>query len=101
MVITMKNLVKKLPDTPGIYIFRDARRNILYIGKATSLKTRVASYFRRDLMETRGPIIVGMVETAKNVDFMKTDSVLEALILEAHLIKKHQPPDNTKEKDNK
>lgn len=106
----MQKLTKKLPDTPGVYIFRGAKRpnargarasEILYIGKATSLHTRVASYFRGDLMETRGPIVVGMVEVAKSVDFVETDSVLEALILEAHLIKKHQPPYNTKEKDNK
>lgn len=93
---------RKLPIGPGIYIFRGKRASdILYIGKATSLHTRVASYFRRDLMETRGPIIVGMVETAKEVDYIETDSVLEALILEVALIKKHQPPYNTKEKDNK
>src|SRR3990167_7275136 len=97
----MKKLNKKLPDHPGVYIFRGPKREILYIGKATSLKSRVASYFRRNLMETRGPIIVGMVEVAKTVDFIETDSVLEALILEAHLIKKHQPSFNTKEKDNK
>lgn len=97
----MHKLTKKLPDHPGVYIFRGAKREILYIGKATSLRTRVASYFRQDLIATRGPIIVGMVDAAKNVDSIETDSVLEALILEAHLIKKHQPPYNTKEKDNK
>jgi len=94
-------LIRKLPDHPGVYIFRGPKREILYIGKATSLKSRVASYFRRDLIATRGPILVGMVEAAKSVDHVETDSVLEALILEAHLIKKHQPPFNTKEKDNK
>lgn len=97
----MKLLAKKLPDSPGVYLFRGAKREILYVGKATSLRSRVASYFQRDLIETRGPIIVGMVEAAKNIDFIETDSVLEALILEAHFIKKHQPPYNTKEKDNK
>ncbi len=97
----MKKLEKKIPSTPGVYIFRGTGREILYIGKATSLHTRVQSYFRSDLVSTRGPIIVGLVETAKNVDFIETDSVLEALILEAHLIKKHQPPYNTKEKSNK
>ena len=95
------NLSKKPPDTPGIYIFKGPKREYFYIGKATSLRTRVASYFRRDLIATRGPIIVGMVESAKSVDYIETDSVLEALILEAHLIKKHQPTYNTKEKDNK
>lgn len=106
----VNKITTKLPNSPGVYIFRgyvqDAnhlirRRAILYIGKATSLRTRVASYFRRELITTRGPIIVGMVEVAKSVDYIETDSVLEALILEAHLIKKHQPPYNTKEKDNK
>ncbi|MEK7538406.1 MAG: GIY-YIG nuclease family protein [Patescibacteria group bacterium] len=97
----MKKLEKKLPAAPGIYIFRGSKRAILYIGKATSLHSRVSSYFRRDLMSTRGPIIVGMVEGATSIETIITDSVLEALILEAHLIKKHQPPYNTKEKDNK
>lgn len=97
MEITPKNL----PDRSGVYIFRGSRRSILYIGKATSLRSRVASYFRRNLISTRGPIIVGMVEAAKTIDFIETDSVLEALILEAHLIKKYQPAYNTKEKDNK
>ena len=97
----MKKLTKKLPDCPGVYIFRGPKRAIFYIGKATSLRTRVVSYFRSDLISTRGPIILGMIESAQTVDFIETDSVLEALILEAHLIKKHQPPYNTKEKDNK
>lgn len=97
----MQKLTKKLPGCPGVYIFRGPKREVFYIGKATSLKSRVASYFSHDLMGTRGPIIVGMVEESKTVDYIETDSVLEALILEAHLIKKHQPPYNTKEKDNK
>lgn len=97
----MEKLSRKLPSHPGVYIFRGKKREVLYIGKATLLNTRVASYFRKDLMLTRGPIIVGMIEAAKSVDFTETDSVLEALILEAHLIKKYQPPYNTKEKSNK
>lgn len=97
----MQKLTQKLPDRPGVYIFRGPKRAVLYIGKATSLKSRVASYFRRDLMATRGPLLVAMVDAATSVDFIETDSVLEALILEAHLIKKHQPIYNTKEKDNK
>lgn len=97
----MKKSPLKLPDTPGVYIFRGSRHAILYIGKATSLRSRVQSYFRRDLINARGPIIAGMVEIATNVQTIVTDSVLEALILEAHLIKKHQPPYNTKEKDDR
>lgn len=98
----MKKLsAKNLPDTTGVYLFRGPRRAILYVGKATSLKNRVQSYFRKDLMSARGPLIVAMMETLKSIDFIETDSILEALILETNLIKKHQPPYNTKEKDNK
>ncbi len=93
-------ILKKLPNSPGVYFFRKGRE-ILYIGKATSLKDRVKSYWSRDIVNTRGPLIVKMLEEASNVSFIKTDSVLEALILEAHQIKKHQPIYNTKEKDNK
>lgn len=91
----------KLPDAPGVYIFRNAKRKILYIGKATSLKSRVRSYFNTDIKNSRGPLIVKMLDEAHSVDWEETDSVLEALILEANLIKKHQPDYNTKEKDNK
>ncbi len=91
----------KIPDTPGVYFFLSNKGKILYIGKATSLRSRVRSYFTKDIENTRGPLIVQMLEIAKKVDFIKTDSVLEALILEASLIKKHKPKYNTKEKDNK
>jgi len=99
--MSIEQLVKKFPQTPGVYIFRDKKRKPLYIGKATSLRARVMSYLRSDLMQARGPLLVGMIESAQSVDYLETDSVLEALILEASLIKKHQPIYNTKEKDNK
>ncbi len=89
-----------LPTDSGVYFFC-LGDEVLYIGKATNLISRVKSYFSKDLMETRGPLIVKMVEDADNIKFEKTDSVLEALILESNLIKKHQPKYNTKEKDNK
>jgi excinuclease ABC subunit C len=89
-----------LPDTPGVYRFMHGK-NILYIGKATSLRDRVRSYFSNDLLKTRGALILDMATRADNVEFTQTDSVLEALILEADLIKKFQPLANTKEKDNK
>lgn len=90
----------KLPDRPGVYFFKKGRE-ILYIGKATSLRDRTRSYFSSDLIATRGPLLVDMVTRATNIDFQETDSVLEALILEAALIKKHKPHYNTREKDNK
>ena len=96
---TLKN--KNLPDTPGVYFFYGKNGEILYIGKATSLKDRVKSYFGADIFETRGPLIEKMVSEATDIGFTPADSVLEALILESSLIKKHQPPYNTQEKDDK
>ncbi len=91
---------KKLPQTPGVYMFMSGQK-ILYIGRATSLKERVKSYFSKDVMATRGPIILTMVKKATGLKTISTDSVLEALLLEAHLIKTHQPAYNSREKDNK
>jgi excinuclease UvrABC nuclease subunit len=90
----------KLPDSPGVYLFKHAK-DLLYVGKATSLKQRVRSYFSSDLIKTRGRLLVDMVTIADRVEFQSTDSVLEALILEAQLIKEKQPKYNTKDKDNK
>jgi excinuclease ABC subunit C len=90
----------KLPDGPGVYFFKRGEE-ILYIGKATSLQDRVKSYFAKDMLLTRGPKIVKMLEEATKVEFKETDSVLEALILEANEIKKHQPTANSREKDDK
>jgi excinuclease ABC subunit C len=90
----------KLPDNPGVYLFKK-RKKILYIGKAGSLRDRVRSYFSADLGRGRAPTIVRMVEEADNLDWQTTDSVLEALIVEANLIKRHQPGANVDQKDNK
>jgi excinuclease ABC subunit C len=97
----LKKSLLLLPGNPGIYKFLNNKGDILYIGKATNLKDRVKSYFSKDLIETRGPLLVDMLFYADKIDFIQTDTVLEALILEANLIKKHQPKYNTKEKDNK
>lgn len=93
--------IKKLPDSPGVYFFKNAGGRILYVGKATSLASRVRSYFGSNILETRGGLIKRMIEEAVKVDYTLTDSVLEALILEASLIKRHQPFFNTREKDDK
>lgn len=91
------NLYSKLPETPGVYIMRDKAGKILYIGKAVNLKRRVSSYFTRP-HDTR---IEGLVKEIKKIDFEETGTAIEALILESNLIKKHQPPFNIKEKDDK
>lgn len=100
--MTREDLDKlNLPDEPGVYLFRGAKGEILYVGKAASLRDRVRSYFSKDLAETRSPAIVQMVATAHTLTHEQTDSVLEALIVEANLIKQHQPPFNIMSKDNK
>ena len=96
-----KKRMGKMPDLPGVYFFLDKQKKVLYIGKATSLRNRVRSYFAADLHKTRGPIITDMVEKARSIDWRETDSVLEALILEANLIKTYKPAHNTDLKDDK
>lgn len=90
-----------LPDSPGVYFFIGQNNKILYIGKATSLRNRVKSYFGEDIVEKRSLLIAQMVEKTKKVEYRKTDSVLEALILEASLIKIHKPKYNSIQKDDK
>lgn len=97
--IDLKSLT--LPDAPGVYFFLDARKNVLYIGKATSLKSRVRSYFAHDIKEKRSELIENMVAEATTVEVTVTESVLEALILETNLIRTHKPRYNTRSKDDK
>ncbi len=90
-----------LPDSPGVYQFLDQQGTVLYVGKATSIKERTKSYFSKDLITERGEKIIEMVKVATTVQCIPTDSVLEALILEASLIKQIKPYYNTREKDNR
>ncbi len=91
----------KLPDTPGVYFFLGVKREVLYIGKATSLKNRVRSYFASDIKEKRSQLIENMVAEAVTIEVTPTESVLEALILETNLIRTHKPRHNTRSKDDK
>lgn len=90
---------KKIPSSPGIYMFKDVNGKVLYIGKATHLKNRVASYFNGH--DSRGERIVNMVAQSADISIQETRSVLEAVILEANLIKKYQPKYNVDLKDGK
>ena len=89
--------IKRFSDTPGVYFMRDKNRRVLYIGKASSLKRRVLSYFQRP-QEDR---IEKMLSQVNSIDIQKTDSVIEALLKENELIKKFQPKYNVKLKDDK
>lgn len=101
--ISLKDFTQKntLPEVPGVYFFLNKEKQILYIGKATSLRDRVKSYFLQDLLTTRGPKVHLMMPAIEYIGFCQTDSVLEALLLESALIKKYQPPFNTDAKDDK
>lgn len=89
------NKILQLPVLSGIYYFLDDQGAIMYIGKATNLRSRVRSYFAGDMLEKRGPLIDEMIQHISHVAWQETDSALEALVLEAHLIKQHQPPRNS------
>ncbi len=93
--------IADITDAPGVYFFLNAQKKILYIGKATSLKNRIRSYFVSDLKDRRSELIENMVVEASSVEFTQTDSVLEALILETNLIRTHKPRYNTRSKDDK
>ncbi len=99
--IVKKENLSELPDVPGVYFFLSNGKEILYIGKATSLRDRVRSYFGADIHTTRGPKISTMLTKARHVAYQHTDSVLEALLLESERIKEHAPMYNTDLKDNK
>ena len=91
--------LKKLPKEPGVYIMRDKNDAILYVGKAINLRNRVRSYFRENI--GRGPAIDQMVTLIARLEYIVTDSELEALVLENNLIKEHSPKYNTLLKDDK
>lgn len=91
--------LKKLPAKPGVYIMRDDKDNIIYVGKAIILKNRVRSYFQNSRNHTEK--IRQMVERVDHFEYIITDSELEALVLECNLIKEHMPKYNTMLKDDK
>ncbi|MEW4412920.1 excinuclease ABC subunit UvrC [Clostridium sp. AN503] len=91
--------LKKLPAQPGVYIMHDEKDEIIYVGKAISLKNRVRQYFQSSRNKTAK--IEQMVSRIARFEYIVTDSELEALVLECNLIKEHQPRYNTMLKDDK
>ncbi len=94
----IKGYVKTLPLTPGVYRMLDEQGKILYIGKAKSLKKRVSSYTHFQKLPNR---IQRMVSLTRGMDFISTHTEVEALMLEANMIKKHKPPFNVLLRDGK
>ncbi len=101
----LKKISKKFPNKPGVYFWRNKKGAPLYIGRAGSLKKRIANYFVTPKLGEGGsrldPRIREMTQVAHSLDFEETDSLLEAIVLEANLIKQYWPKYNILEKDGK
>jgi len=96
--LTQQNHPEDLPDKPGIYLMRDAKDKVLYVGKAKSLKKRIKSYFKDEL---DSPKTTAMMRQFHTLEYIITDTEKEALILESNLIKKYLPRYNIRLKDDK
>jgi len=98
---TLKEKVRRLPDGPGVYLMKDRLGRILYVGKAKSLKRRVASYFQPSRSFVQQPKIRALVEMITDFDIIEVRSEPEALLLEGRLIKQYKPRYNTDFTDDK
>lgn len=94
----LREAIKLVPEQPGCYLYYDATGEIIYVGKAKNLKRRVYSYFHKQHESPKTNILVSQIE---KLEYIITDSEVEALILESHLIKKHKPKYNILLKDDK
>jgi excinuclease ABC subunit C len=92
--------LKNLPDRPGVYLMKDARGNVIYVGKAQSLRSRVRSYWQKD-SPAEVHRIKSVIDKVVDVEYTLTDSISEALLLEGNLIKRFQPTFNIRLKDDK
>ena len=95
----LKEILQKLPTKPGVYIFKDDKGHILYIGKANNLRSRVRSYFKNSA--SMSPRIKSMVSLVADMDYIITENEVEALILESNLVKKYKPKYNVILRDDK
>lgn len=95
----IKERLKALPAKPGCYIYKNDKAEVLYVGKAISLKNRVRSYFQASA--SHGPRIARLVQKTADIEWIVVDSEVEALVLECNLIKEHRPPFNVRLRDDK
>ena len=103
MTPELKATLAHLPDRPGVYLMKDARGEVLYVGKAQSLRSRVRSYWQKQAPGSRGEVhrIRQVIERVADLEVTEVDSVSEALLLEANLIKRFKPRFNVRLKDDK
>ena len=95
----IKEELKKLPSKPGVYIMKNSNDEIIYVGKAVSLKNRVRQYFQSS--KNHSPKVISMVSHIAEFEYIVTDTEMEALILECNLINEHRPKYNIMLKDDK
>ncbi len=95
----LKRQVESIPESPGVYLFKDEDGDLLYVGKAKNLAKRVRTYFQSGASLTRRNLL--MARQIEDVDYIATENEIEALILESNLIKKHRPEFNIRLRDDK
>ncbi len=93
------NILKNIPTSPGVYIYKNSENKVIYVGKAINLKNRVSQYFQRN--DALGPKTKELVSSIHKIEYKIVGSEIEALVLESKLIKKYNPKYNSQLKDNK
>lgn len=96
--VSIEEKLKEIPSSPGVYLHKDAAGRVIYVGKAKNLRSRVRSYFRARPFDRKTDALVGQIS---DLEFIVTDNEVEALILEATLVKQHKPRYNVKLQDDK
>src|SRR5262250_3422186 len=97
--MTLEEKLASLPDRPGVYLYRDAKAQVIYVGKAASLRGRVRSYFQES--RPHDPKTDALIRHVADLEYIVTDNELEALMLEANLVRKHRPRYNIILRDDK
>src|SRR4029077_8331717 len=97
--MTLAEMVEQVPDRPGVYLYKDAKAQVIYVGKAASLRSRVRSYFQES--RPHDAKTDALVRQVGDLEFIVTDNELEALMLEANLVRKHRPRYNIILRDDK
>ncbi len=101
MTPELEATLKRLPDRPGVYLMKDARGTVIYVGKAQSLRNRVRSYWQKQAGGGESQLIRSVIDRIADLEYTMTDSVSEALLLEINLVKRYRPRYNVRLKDDK
>ena len=101
MTPELEATLRRLPDRPGVYLMKDARGTVIYVGKAQSLRSRVRSYWQKGTGGGESQLIRSVIDRIADLEYTMTDSVSEALLLEINLVKRYRPRYNVRLKDDK